>query len=107
MASWGTLPGAYIAGVGWGGGMIVGGKPLPLMESVVTDYSRHLDMVCDPFAGAGTTGVACIRLGRRFVGWERDPKTFEIARQRLESTREQLGLPRMETSRAEQEEMDV
>lgn len=44
------------------------------------------------FAGSGTTGVAAIRNGRRFIGWEKDPKYHEIARKRLEGTREQLTL---------------
>jgi len=40
-------------------------------------------VVLDPFAGSGTTGVACLRLGRRFIGIERDPKYIEVARERL------------------------
>lgn len=43
------------------------------------------EMVCDPFMGSGTTGVACIRTGRRFVGIEIEPKYFEIAVQRCKS----------------------
>lgn len=39
--------------------------------------------VLDPYMGSGTTGVACIRTGRRFIGIEKDPKHFEAARQRL------------------------
>lgn len=41
-------------------------------------------LVCDPFAGSGTTGIACIRTGRRFVGIELDQHYYEIARDRLE-----------------------
>lgn len=37
----------------------------------------------DPFCGSGTTGVACLRLGRRFIGIEKDPHYAEIARERL------------------------
>ena len=50
------------------------------------------DLVCDPFAGSGTTGVACLRLGRRFIGWERDPKYHAIAVKRLTQAREQLRM---------------
>lgn len=42
--------------------------------------TTHLeDLVLDPYMGSGTTGVAAVKLGRRFVGVERDPKYFEIA----------------------------
>jgi site-specific DNA-methyltransferase (adenine-specific) len=67
-------------------------KPLPLMESLVRDFTDPGELVCDPFAGSGTTGVACLRLGRRFVGWERDPKYFAVAVKRLTAAREQLRL---------------
>jgi DNA modification methylase len=50
------------------------------------------DLILDPFAGSGTTGVAAIRLGRRFIGWERDPKYHAIAVKRLTAAREQLEL---------------
>ena len=39
--------------------------------------------VCDPFMGSGTTGVACVRLGRRFIGIEIDPGYFETAKKRI------------------------
>jgi DNA modification methylase len=67
-------------------------KPLALMEKALRVFSSPGDLVCDPFAGSGTTGVAAIRLGRRFIGWEKDPRYYEIARKRLENTREQLSL---------------
>lgn len=68
-------------------------KPLPLMESLVRDFTDPGELICDPFAGSGTTGVAAKRLGRSFIGFERDPKYFEIARKRIESAREQYRLP--------------
>lgn len=40
--------------------------------------------VCDPFMGSGTTGVACLRGNRNFVGIEKDPKHFATAVARLE-----------------------
>lgn len=67
-------------------------KPLALMEALVRDFTDPGELVCDPFAGSGTTGVACIRLGRRFIGWERDPKYFAVAVKRLSQAREQLRL---------------
>jgi site-specific DNA-methyltransferase (adenine-specific) len=67
-------------------------KPLALMEALVRDFTDPGETVLDPFAGSGTTGVACKRLGRSFIGWERDPKYHAIAVKRIEAAREQLGL---------------
>jgi len=67
-------------------------KPLPLMEQIVTDFTDPGELICDPFAGSGTTGVACIRLGRRFIGWEKDPGFFEVAVKRLRATKEQIQI---------------
>lgn len=46
-------------------------------------YTRK-EQICDPFMGSGTTGVACARDGRSFIGIERDPEYFEIACRRIE-----------------------
>ena len=67
-------------------------KPLWLMEALVRDFTDPGETILDPFAGSGTTGVACKRLGRRFIGWEKVPKYHAIAVKRIENTREQLGL---------------
>lgn len=67
-------------------------KPLVLMEALVRDFTDAGETILDPFAGSGTTGVACKRLGRSFIGWERDPKYHAIAVKRIENAREQLGL---------------
>lgn len=67
-------------------------KPLGLMEALIRDFTDPNDLVCDPFAGSGTTGVAALRLGRRFVGWERDPRYHAVATKRLSRAREQLQM---------------
>jgi site-specific DNA-methyltransferase (adenine-specific) len=67
-------------------------KPESLMCDLVADFTDPGDLICDPFAGSGTTGVAAIRLGRRFVGWEKDPGYYQAATRRLLGTREQLEL---------------
>lgn len=67
-------------------------KPLSLMVELVRDFTNPGDLVCDPFAGSGTTGVACLKLGRRFLGWEGDPAAHALAAQRLRTTREQTEL---------------
>lgn len=62
-------------------------KPLALMEELVDLFTEPGELVCDPYAGSGTTGVACRMLGRRFVGWEEDARMAEIARRRIAGDR--------------------
>lgn len=54
-------------------------KPLSLMAEIVGLFSDPGQRICDPFMGSGTTGIACIKRGRRFIGIEKDPKYFDIA----------------------------
>jgi DNA modification methylase len=58
-------------------------KPVALMEYLIRTYTNEGDVVLDNCMGSGTTGVACANTGRRFIGIERDPKYFEIARDRI------------------------
>jgi site-specific DNA-methyltransferase (adenine-specific) len=58
-------------------------KPVALMLELVRLFTDEGDTVLDPFAGSGTTGVACLRLGRRFIGVEKDVRYFELAAERL------------------------
>lgn len=60
-------------------------KPVALMMELISLFTNPGDIVLDPFAGSASTGVACLRLGRRFVGVERDPKVAKLARERLEA----------------------
>lgn len=82
MATWGCLPGAYDSVTVKGSG-IAGTKPIDLMRAIVRDYSRPGDLVCDPFAGSGTTAIAALSEGRRFVGSEQKPEHHAIATARL------------------------
>jgi site-specific DNA-methyltransferase (adenine-specific) len=59
-------------------------KPLAWMEWLVNLASLRGETVLDPFMGSGTTGEACIRLGRQFIGVERDSEYFDIACKRIE-----------------------
>ena len=59
-------------------------KPIELVEKFVLDSTNEGDLVLDTFAGSGTTGVACINTGRRFIGMELDDKYFEIAKARIQ-----------------------
>lgn len=59
-------------------------KPIDLMIELVELFTRPGDLVADPFMGSGSTGVAAIRMGRRFVGVERDPRYFDVACRRID-----------------------
>lgn len=92
-ARWGTLPGGYAAGDGWfKEPMMPGGKPVPLMCALVNDYSKPGQKVLDSHMGWGTTGVACAKLGRSFIGCEHDPERFEVACERIAGVYNQLKL---------------
>jgi len=80
---WGTLPGGYVAGPGWNDKARMGGKPTLLMDALVADYSRPDYTVLDTHMGAGTTGVACARAGRKFIGCEVDRAAFDLACERI------------------------
>lgn len=67
-------------------------KPEVLMEKLIRDFTDPGDTILDPFAGSGTTGVAAVRLGRKFIGWERDAKYHAIATRRIGNAREQMEL---------------
>ena len=58
-------------------------KPIKLLERIIGASSNAGDMVLDPFCGSGTTLVAAKRLGRKYIGIERNPDAIEIARKRL------------------------
>ena len=59
-------------------------KPLALMERCVKIWSNPDDLIIDPFAGSGSTGIACKTLERRFIGIERDEKYFGVMCGRFE-----------------------
>jgi site-specific DNA-methyltransferase (adenine-specific) len=70
-------------------------KPIALMRDIV---GRTTGTILDPFMGSGTTGVACVKLGRKFIGIEIEPKYFDIACRRIEAAYAQpdLFVPRPE-----------
>lgn len=67
-------------------------KPVALMLELVELFTDEGETVLDPFAGSGTTGVACLRLGRKFIGIERDEKYAALAAERLEAENSGLTL---------------
>jgi DNA modification methylase len=58
-------------------------KPIKLMQKLVALFSDPGELVLDPFAGSGTTGIACVTLGRAFLGMELDPRYAEVANWRI------------------------
>ena len=66
-------------------------KPLPLMAWCL-GFLPSATTILDPFMGSGTTGVACVNLGRQFIGIERDTTYFDIACRRIEEAYRQPRL---------------
>jgi len=59
-------------------------KPLALMEWILTNYSQKGDIICDPYAGSGTTAVACKRLNRKYICFEKIKEYCDVSNERLE-----------------------
>lgn len=71
-------------------------KPVELMEWSMDRAMVPIGtttIVADPFMGSGTTGIACIRTGRKFIGIEISPEYFEIAKNRIKIELQQQLLP--------------
>lgn len=67
-------------------------KPILLLEDLVKTFSNEGDLVVDLTMGSGSTGVACKNTGRKFIGIEMDDEYFEIAKERIETHEQQLGV---------------
>lgn len=65
-------------------------KPVALINRLMQKLCASV--IADPFMGAGTTGVACMNLGRKFIGVEIEPKYYEIACRRIEDAQRQSRL---------------
>lgn len=63
--------------------------------------------VLDPFMGSGTTGVACAKMGRKFIGIEIEPKYFDIACKRIEEAYKQPDMFVELPKKAEQINFDI
>lgn len=71
-------------------------KPVPLLDWCLSLLPAGCNTILDPFMGSGTTGVACVRAGKRFVGIEREVRYFEAACQRIDEARRCPTLPNIE-----------
>tara|TARA_R110000868_G_scaffold103568_1_gene285150 strand:+ start:256 stop:873 length:618 start_codon:yes stop_codon:yes gene_type:complete len=63
-------------------------KPVELMRWCI-DRAGNPEIILDPFMGSGTTGVACMNLGKKFIGIEIEPKYFDIACRRIDDAQRQ------------------
>lgn len=67
-------------------------KPVSLLERIVLASTDESDLVFDPFAGSSTTGIAAIRLKRRFLGCELDPDFLALSAKRLQKALDEQPL---------------
>ncbi len=58
-------------------------KPVSLLVRLIRNHSNEGDVILDPFMGSGTTGIACLQTGRRFIGMERELESYQVAKERL------------------------
>lgn len=68
-------------------------KEVDHYKKLVSMFSLEGDTIFDPFMGSGTTGVACMQLGRNFIGVEIDKDYFRIAEKRITQAQAQLAIP--------------
>lgn len=68
-------------------------KPARLIRKLLDYATNPGDTIFDPFMGSGTTGVAALQLGRKFIGCEIDPGYFAIAEKRIKQAAAQMLLP--------------
>lgn len=68
-------------------------RPLGQIEHIINQWVRPNGTVLDPFMGSGTTGVACVKLNRNFIGMEINPEYFAIALKRIAEAQLQMTLP--------------
>lgn len=77
-------------------------KPVAVMEWCL-GFLPNAQTILDPFMGSGTTGVACAKLGRKFIGIEIEPKYFDIACKRIDEAYRQPRLFKDEAPKMKQE----
>lgn len=65
-------------------------KPLNIMKTIIENSSKPGEIVLDPYLGSGTTAVACMELGRKYIGYEINEKYFDTAQRRIKDTIERL-----------------
>ena len=81
--------------------------PVEIPKRCISAATHFGDTILDPFMGSGTTGVACAKLGRKFIGIEIEPKYFDIACKRIEEAYKQPDMFIERPRPAEQTKMDL
>lgn len=66
-------------------------KPSELITELIKKYSDDEAIICDPFMGSGTTGIACVNTNRNFIGIELDENYFNIAQKRINQAIQDKG----------------
>jgi site-specific DNA-methyltransferase (adenine-specific) len=67
-------------------------KPVALLEYLIKTYTNEGETILDNCMGSGSTGVACIRTKRKFIGIELNDEYFDIAQKRINQEQQQLSL---------------
>ena len=80
-------------------------KPISLIQEILELFSFDGETIIDPFMGSGTTGVAAVKLGRKFIGVEIEPKYFDIACKRISEALKQPDMFIEKPKPAKQEAM--
>jgi site-specific DNA-methyltransferase (adenine-specific) len=95
------LPGVFRQAVLGEGKEHIAGKPVAVMTEIVRICPQG-QLILDPFMGSASTGVAALKLGRKFIGIEIEPKYFDIACRRIEEAWKQPRLFEEPKPKAEQ-----
>lgn len=84
-------------------------KPTRLMREILQLFTNDGDLILDPFMGSGTTGVACVQLGRKFIGIEINEPYFDIACKRIEDAHKQtdMFIAKPEIQKPVQDDLDL
>lgn len=64
-------------------------KPLSLLNFLILSYTNEFDTVLDHCMGSGTTGVACVKSNRRFIGIEKDKGYFDLSKSRISKAKKE------------------
>ena len=67
-------------------------KPLNIVKTLIGNSTKPGDLILDPFMGSGTTAVACMELGRNYIGYEINEGYYETAQKRIRDTKDILNL---------------
>ena len=65
-------------------------KPLEILEKIILSSTDENDIILDPFSGSGTTGIAACKLGRNYIGIEREEQYLDLSIKRYEEMKEAM-----------------